>query len=583
MRTPVIEPIAIIGSGCHFPGASTSPSKLWELLCEPKDLSKAIPSDRFDPDSFYHPDSTHHGTSHVRNAYVLEEDHRRFDAQFFQTTPTEANSMDPQQRLLLETVYEAIEAAGLKLDQIRGTDTAVYVGVMGGDYNDLVLKDLDSIPTYLSTGTARSILSNRISYFFDWRGPSMTIDTACSSSLVAVHQAVQTLQSGAARMAVVAGANLILGPDNFVAESKLKMLSPTGRCRMWDAAADGYARGDGFAAVVLKRLQDALLDGDDVECIIRGAAVNQDGRTQGITMPSSTNQAALIRQAYASAGLDVRCAADRCQYFEAHGTGTPAGDPIEAAAIAEAFFNNVNDDRRSEEDLDPLFVGSIKTVIGHTEGTAGLAGLLKASLAIRRGFIPPNLHLHRLNPSVKPFCAKLKVPTTLTSWPSMPDGAARRASINSFGFGGTNAHVVLESYPLDPVSPVAANADAELPLVPFNFSAPTREALQRSVEGYVEYLNSPHDISLRDLAYTLACRRSGFPLKLSIGACSLNSLKANLIEALEREERMANQLVGVNPGGILGIFTGQVQKFPKPSHRTRCSLIIGRSLGRDGP
>lgn len=280
------EPIAIIGEACRFPGNASSPSKLWELLSHPRDLSKKIPIERFNPDAFYHPDNSHHGTSNIRFAYTLEEDHRLFDAQFFQTKPVEAHSIDPQQRVLLETVYEALESAGIGIERLQQSDTAVYVGVMNGDYNDLILKDIDSIPTYLSTGTARSILSNRVSYFFDWHGPSMTIDTACSSSLVAVHQAVETLRAGGSRVAVAAGTNLILMPENFIAESKLSMLSPNGRSRMWDVGADGYARGDGFAAVILKRLSDALADGDNIECIIRGSGVNQDGRTKGFVFLS---------------------------------------------------------------------------------------------------------------------------------------------------------------------------------------------------------------------------------------------------------------------------------------------------------
>ncbi|RYP74293.1 hypothetical protein DL771_003114 [Monosporascus sp. 5C6A] len=494
MKGPVTEPIAIIGTGCRFPGAASSPSKLWELLCQPKDLSRKVPLSRFNPDTFYHSQSTYHGATNVTNAYVLEEDHRHFDSQFFQTKPIEANSMDPQQRILLETVYEAVDAAGLKLEQVQGTNTAVYVGVMGGDYSDMLLRDRDSIPTYMSTGTARSILANRISYFFDWHGPSMTIDTACSSSLVAVHEAALALQNGVTTMAVVAGANLILGPENFIAESKLQMLSPTGRCRMWDASADGYARGDGFAAVILKRLAHAINDGDDIECVIRGSGVNQDGRTRGITMPSSQSQTALIGQVYANAGLDVRRMTDHCQYFEAHGTGTPTGDPIEAAAISEAFFNTSDP---ADQETSPMYVGSIKTVIGHTEGSAGLAGVLKASLAIKHGLIPPNLHLHKLNPNVEPFYAGLEIPSTLTAWPAIPDGAPRRASINSFGFGGTNAHVILESYTSDSTS--AATENNVFSLLPFNFSALTAESLKRSIEAE-ELLANASDSRLDEAA-----------------------------------------------------------------------------------
>lgn len=271
----VHEPIAIIGSGCRFPGESSSPSKLWDLLREPRDVLTEIPTDRFNPHGFYHPDGQHHGTSNVREAYLLSEDHRHFDAYFFGMKGVEVNSMDPQQRVLLETVYESIEAAGLTIEGLQGSDTAVYVGLMCGDYSDMMTRDPDAFPTYFATGTARSIMSNRVSYFFDWHGPSMTIDTACSSSLIAVHQAAQVLRAGDCRVAVAAGSNLILGPEPYIAESKLKMLSPTGRSRMWDADADGYARGDGVAAVVLKTLSAALEDGDQIECLIRETGTNQ--------------------------------------------------------------------------------------------------------------------------------------------------------------------------------------------------------------------------------------------------------------------------------------------------------------------
>lgn len=325
------EPIAIIGSGCRFPGGSNTPSKLWELLRDPVDVQSEIPPSRFNVDGFYHPDNMHHGTSNVRHSYFLTEDHRVFDAQFFGIKPVEAHSIDPQQRLLLETVYESLEAAGLTIDELQGSQTAVYVGLMCADYADLLGRDTNYFPTYFASGTARSIMSNRISYFFDWRGPSMTIDTACSSSLVAVHQAVQLLRSGESRVAIAAGANLLLGPEQYIAESKLKMLSPSGRSRMWDEKADGYARGDGIASVVLKALSAALEDGDHIECIIRETGINQDGRTKGITMPSAGAQAALIEATYAKAGLDLSKRGDRPQYFEAHGTGTPAGDPVEGS------------------------------------------------------------------------------------------------------------------------------------------------------------------------------------------------------------------------------------------------------------
>lgn len=439
------EPIAIIGSGCRFPGNANTPSKLWELLREPRDLLSKIPADRFNAEAFFHPDPTHHGTTNVQESYFLSEDPRRFDTQFFGIQPMESDSIDPQQRMLLETVYDSISAAGLTIDGLRGSSTAVYVGLMCDDWSGILTRDWDTFPTYTATGMARSIISNRVSYFFDWHGPSMTIDTACSSSLVAVHQAVQVLRSGDSRVAIAAGANLILSPGQstslhfatssliepqigmYIAESKLRMLSPTGRSRMWDQDADGYARGEGLASVVLKTLSSALQDGDHIECIIRETGLNQDGRTTGITMPSNVAQTTLIKQTYAKAGLDPQNANDRPQFFHAHGTGTPAGDPQEAEAISRAFF------KHRSCNGSKLYVGSIKTIIGHTEGTAGLASLIGASLAVQNGIIPPNMHFNNLSDKVAPFYHNLEVPTAAKCWPAVSPGQPRRASVNSFG------------------------------------------------------------------------------------------------------------------------------------------------------
>lgn len=310
------EPIAIVGTGCRFPGNADTPSRLWDLLKEPRDVLSKIPSERFSAEGFFNSNSNYHGNSNVRHSYFLNEDVRVFDPQFFGVSPVEAHAMDPQQRILLEVVYEALEAGGHPIYRLRNSDTAVYVGAMCSDYETMLLRDTDAMPTYQATGTARSILSNRVSYFFDWKGPSMTIDTACSSSLVALHQAVQVLRSGDSQVAIAAGTNLILGADNYIGESKLSMLSPTGRSRMWDVDADGYARGEGVAAVVMKRLSTAIKDGDHIECIVRETGINQDGRTKGITMPSAISQARLIRQVYNKAGLNPEEVSDRCQFFE---------------------------------------------------------------------------------------------------------------------------------------------------------------------------------------------------------------------------------------------------------------------------
>ena len=353
------ELIAIVGSACRFPGGASSPSKLWKLLEKPRDLSFEIPKERFDTAGFYHPDGAHHGTTNVRNAYLLDEDVRQFDAAFFNISPNEADSIDPQQRLLMEAVYEAMERGGHTIEGMKGSDTAVFTGTMSVDWTDQGLRELDTVPTYFATGSNRAIISNRISYSFDWRGPSMTIDTACSSSLIAVHQGVKALRTGESRVAVACGTQVILNPETFIIESKLNMLSPTGRSHMWDEAADGYARGEGVAAVILKKLSDAIADGDHIESIIRETGTNQDGHTSGITVPSTEAQAALIQQTYARAGLDPdNNPLHRPQFFEAHGTGTKAGDPKEAAAIHQSFGRHI-----AGSDT-PLYVGSVKTVIG---------------------------------------------------------------------------------------------------------------------------------------------------------------------------------------------------------------------------
>ncbi|KAJ6095419.1 Acyl transferase/acyl hydrolase/lysophospholipase [Penicillium sp. IBT 16267x] len=570
------EPIAIVGSACRFPGDATSPSKLWELLKEPRDVLTQIPKSRFNADAFYHPDSSHHGTSNVRHSYVLSDDHRLFDAQFFGTKPVEANAIDPQQRLLLETVYESLESAGLPMEKLQGSNTGVYVGLMTNDYADLLGRDIQNIPAYFASGTARSILSNRISYFFNWHGPSMTIDTACSSSLVAMHQAVQSLRSGETKIVVVAGTNLLLGPEQYVAESKLKMLSPTGRSRMWDEGADGYARGDGIAVVVLKPLSAALADGDHIECIIRETGTNQDGRTKGITMPNPHAQADLIRSTYSRAGLDMTRAGDRPQYFEAHGTGTPAGDPVEAEAISTAFFGPQADYFRKSDKEPPLFVGSIKTVIGHTEGTAGLAAVLKASLALQHGVIPPNLLLNKLNPGVEPFYNDLRIIKKAQDWPRLPDNAVRRASVNSFGFGGANAHAILESF--EDTNGSARADSTSPPFTPFNFSASSEKSLSTTLGRYSDYLKEQAHVDLRDLSWTLNSRRSTLPVRVTISASNASDLITRLNRAAQSPTDFtpASKTRNIKHPKLLGIFTGQGAQWARMG-----AELLGSTLGAE--
>ncbi|KAJ4347483.1 hypothetical protein N0V95_005404 [Ascochyta clinopodiicola] len=598
------QPIAIIGSACRLPGGASSPSKLWDLLKDPGDVLSDMPPDRLNLWSFYHPNGEYHGSTDVPNkAYLLSDDIRLFDAAFFRINPQEADGMDPQQRLILETVYEALESAACPLEQVQGSMTSVYAGLMNHDYGDIQARDIETIPTHSGIGTHQAILSNRISYFLDIKGASMTIDTACSSSLVALHQAMHSLRSGESDMAIVVGANLLLDATSYVSEAKLHMLSPTSRSRMWDASADGYARGEGFAAIVLKTLDRATADADDVECLIRATAVNQDGRTAGITAPSAAAQTALIKRAYNDAGLDP--VKDRCHFFEAHGTGTRAGDPVEARGIRDAFFPQ---DRMADAPSGKLLVGSIKTVVGHLEGCAGLAGLLKASLAMQNHTIPPNMHFAELNPAVGSLYDNLHIPTEACDWPAVPAGSPLRASVNSFGFGGTNAHVILESPPSTAHEDQEQHDDQERFVGPLLLSANSQSSLVRTVEAYADHIRNNKQLRLPDLTWTLQFRRTQFNAHRTFfsGATRQkllaymdtyvtdNTAASNTTSNASASESEPYASLGEDGPATLGIFTGQGAQWPSmgrnfilhsPLFRqsiARCENAL-TALGKDAP
>ncbi|ERT01454.1 hypothetical protein HMPREF1624_02703 [Sporothrix schenckii ATCC 58251] len=593
-RRNIPEPIAVVGSSCRLPGGASTPSKLWELLKEPRDLLSEVPKSRFHVQSFYHPDGEHHGATNATQSYFLDEseDVRTFDYNFFNINPREAESIDPQQRMLLETVYEGMEASGYSIQSLKGSDTCVFVGQSSDDYTAMLQRDLETIPHYFATGVARSIMSNRLSYFFDWKGASVCLDTACSSSLIALHLGIQELRNGTSKLAVAAGVNLILGPEVYIMESKLHMLSPTGRSRMWDAGADGYARGEGCVAVFLKTLKQALADGDHIECIIRETGMNQDGRTPGLTMPNPSAQTDMIRATYSRAGLDITKKEDRCQFFEAHGTGTNAGDPVEAEAVYNAFFTRppttgsgpatplaTGDDER-------LYVGSIKTVIGHLESGAGLAGFMRASLAVQNGIIPPNMHFNTLNPKIEPFYHRLCVPTQALPWPKLPEGVPRRASLNSFGFGGSNAHAIIESWDSAPENKVNASfkagtqdAASDAPLGPLVLSANSQGALVASASALAEYLEKEEtngaSTSLGDLAWTLQNKRSEFAYRAYATGTTRAELQASLAAGLKAVQNAEAASSSTNsfitaalpvtaqlPPRILGVFTGQGAQWP---------------------
>lgn len=554
------DAIAIIGTGCRFPGNATTPSRLWDLLQSPKDLASKPPPERFNMNSFHRSGKGKHGMDALQTGLFLEQDPYVFDAPFFGISPLEATSMDPQQRLLMETVYEALERAGIPLEQLQGSSTGVFCGSMNNDHNGNFHIDPDWVYPFHCTGVSTSILANRLSYFFDWHGPSVTMDTACSSSLIAVHSAVNALQRGNCSLAVCAGSNLMLSADTFHGMTQLQVLSLTGRCHMWDDRADGYARGEGVSALILKPLALALRDGDEIECLIRATGANSDGRTQGMTVPNGKAQLELIQQTYARAGLNPLCAEDRCQYFEAHGTGTQVGDPQEAYAISHAFFNADSDSD------DILQVGSIKTIIGHTESSAGIAGIIKASLAIKHGLIPPNQHFEKANPAVVPYLTHLRVPTKVLPWPELPAGVPRRASVNSFGFGGANAHVILESFDKSILGANTASFTEMLGLLvlPFVFSAENPDRLGVLLQRHIAFLDANPATDLVNLAASLIMRRSNLPHRLILVASSVDDLQQKLQKELEpstaSSEIISSQL-NAGPKQILGVFTGQGAQY----------------------
>ncbi|CAG8888284.1 unnamed protein product [Penicillium egyptiacum] len=493
------DPAVVVGMACRVPGAS-SPSDLWNLIEQQKDVQRKMPENRFNVDSFYHPDGTNKGTTNARYGYFLDQDLGAFDPGFFNISGNEAEAMDPQQRLLLEVVYEALEDAGIPLEKVAGSQTSVFCGSFTNDYNSTITKDLEYYPKYTITGTGNSILSNRISYFYNLHGASATIDTACSSSLVCFHLGNQTLQAGEASMSIILGSALHFDPNIFITMTDLGMLSTDGRCRAFDADGSGYVRGEGICAIILKRKSQAELDGDLIRAIVRGTGVNHDGTKQGITLPSSESQEALIRQVYHAARLDPR----DTSYFEAHGTGTRAGDPRETRAIGAVFAPDRD---------DYLHLGSVKSNIGHLEGASGVAALIKATLSLEKGKILPNMHFNTPNPNIKFDEWKLKVPTKTLDWDA-PNGL-RRASINSFGYGGTNGHVILEGYYAPQDRPwekldLAFDLEGMTQERPFLFPLTSHSVKTGKLTGeaFSNYVEERPELDIRDLAYSLSVRRS---------------------------------------------------------------------------
>ena len=542
------EVIAIVGLGCRFPGSANSPDALWELLLDGVDAITEIPRDRWDIDAYFDPDPTAPGKMYTRWGGFV--DHiRDFDHAFFGISPKEARGMDPQQRMLLEVTWEALEHAGIPPSSLHGGTAGVFLGICSTDYSHRTL--LEPIDAYSGTGTAFSVAAGRISYFLGLGGPCVAIDTACSSSLVAVHQACRALEGRETDLALVAGVNAILVPKSHLFFSALRAMSPVGRCKSFDASADGYVRSEGCGVVVLKRLADARRDGDRIFALIRGSAVNQDGRSNGLTAPNGLAQEAVMRSALARAGLSP----SDIDYVEAHGTGTSLGDPIELQAIGAVHLGRTS----------PVGVGSLKSQIGHSEGAAGIAGLIKAAMIAERGLIPANLHFDRPTPRV-PWA---ELPIEVVAEPRLL-GGRRAIAVNSFGFGGTNAHVVIEPDPL-PAGPRRPRVLVR-PMHPILVSGHTPEALTENAARLAKALSGFDDEQLADVAHTLAVGRDHHALRFGVPVRDLEGARARLLELADSPPEV-DRAENHSPPRVAFVFTGQGAQHPE----------MGRSLYETQP
>jgi thioester reductase-like protein len=546
------QPIAVLGMGCRFPGGADDPSLFWELLRAGRDAVSEVPGERWRSDDYFDPDPDRPGKMASRWGGFLAGGIDRFDAGFFGISPREAASLDPQQRLLLEVAWEALEDAGRAPDRLAGSRTGVFVGISANDFAQLTLfSEPSGIDVYAATGNALNAAAGRLSFFLGLHGPSLAVDTACSSSLVAVHLACRSLRDGECRLALAGGVNLMLSPNPTIATSRARMLSPEGRCKTFDAGADGYVRGEGCGLVVLARLSDALADGDRVLAVLLGSAVNQDGASSGLTVPNGKAQQALIREALAQAGVDPA----EVGYLEAHGTGTPLGDPIEIDSLKAVLGNS----RPAER---PCVVGAVKANIGHLEAAAGIAGLIKTVLVLQHEEIPPQIHLTRPNPHLALEGAPFVIPVESRPWPAR-DGR-RIAGVSSFGFSGTNAHVVVGEAP---GPEAAAPAALERPLHLYTLSAASDAALRELAGRHAVCLRRPDGPALTDAAFTANHGRAHFVHRLAVPASSAAAL-AETLAAFAGERQAGGQAppvchrrVRASRPKVAFLFSGQGSQY----------------------
>ncbi|MBW1598462.1 type I polyketide synthase [Streptomyces sp. JJ38] len=561
------EPVAIVGMACRFPGAADTDA-FWRLLRDGVDAITEVPKERWNADALYDPELRNPGTASTRWGGFLDttEGIADFDPEFFGISPAEAVAVEPQQRLLMEVAWEALENAAIVPGSLARSATGVYVGISNNDYTRLTAGSPAALDAYYGTGNALSVAANRLSYLLDLRGPSLAVDTACSSSLVAVHQACESLRRGESTVALAAGVNLILSPDFTSVFSSARMMAADGRCKAFDERADGYVRSEGCGVLVLKPLSRALADGDRVHAVIRGSAVNQDGRSNGLTAPHGKAQQDVLRAAWDAAGVTP----GELGYLEAHGTGTALGDPIEFASMTAAL------EERGADPGEPCLLGSVKTNIGHAESAAGIAGLIKVVLSLQHATVPPHLHLTGLNPDIAGLDSPLEIPTEARPWPA----GRRTAGVSAFGFGGTNAHVVLsaapEPTPEQPTAPDESTAGdgpeppADRVLV---LSARTREAVRDLAARYADALGRPDAPAFADVVHTAATGRTPLPQRLAVTAADAQEAAHALARYAETGRSSAAAAHGKVPRrapATAFLFTGQ------GSHRVGMGLELHR-------
>ncbi|MEM6107254.1 SDR family NAD(P)-dependent oxidoreductase [Mycobacterium sp. 050272] len=556
VTTRTDEPIAIVAVSCRFPGAP-DPEAFWELLSSGVDAIREVPEDRFDIDEFYDPDPETPGKTYTRFGGFLDEIDG-FDPEFFGISPREAVWIEPQQRLMLETVWEGLERAGYAPGALRGSRTGVFAGVAANEYAHLLSAEpIDKIEPYFITGNALNAIAGRVAFALGLEGPAVAVDTACSSALVAVHQACQALHAGDCDLALAGGVNVLLSPVTVIAASRARMLSPVGRCKTFDASADGYVRSEGCGILVLKRRSDAERDGDRVLALIPGSAVNSDGASSGLTVPNGGAQQRLIGAALSRAGL----VGEDVDYLEAHGTGTPLGDPIEVQAAAAVYGGSRSADR-------PLLMGSVKTNIGHTESASGAAGLIKVVLSLQHELLPQSLHFDTPSPHIPWESLPVRVVDESTPWQA--NGRPRRAGVSSFGFTGTNAHVLIEEAartgspvedPSDSADDAAAAGTGEVNVLALSARSP--EALVALAQRYAAWLSAHPKVDLADVCLTAGTGRSHFEHRAALVVDSIEGAREGLAELAENRLR---------PGVVRGehahhpttawLFTGQGSQYP---------------------